>query len=309
MKLRYYADAYDEEDHETTIERLIQVHALHDIHIEIERVRPKHGSLPELPGPVRDAEMEDVYSRDFDYNRTLSSHYRKSPSQIFKTNNSNRPTINGLVGIVDGNLQWCTRLRGKPSDESHSNPTKYTVPFLDKVVERGEEALQDRIDGESAQGISEREIRNEFAYSGPIDGTADTEVSVGQSIVTSEDQSYRTRNVAKNLATRDIDIVIETPDLDWVIEVKKSYNADSFDTALGQVLVSDQLYREDKELAEDETQQAIVFGEIPGSISMAGRGGLFGYLVGFAYSHDIEVFIKREKQYVRLTDFDQDDEN
>ena len=307
MKLRYYADAYDGQDHEATIERLIHVHNHHDIAVEIDRVRPKHGPLPEFPGPVRDVEMEEIYNRDFDYNRTLSSHYCKSPSQVFKTNNSNRPTINGLVGVIDNKLHWCTRYRGEPSDDSRSNPTEYTGPFLDEVVERGEEALQDRIDRDSEQGVSERDIRNEFAYSGPIDGDFDTEVSVGQSIVTSDDQSYRTRNLAENLATRNIDLVIQSSNVDWVIEVKKSYNADSFDTVLGQVLVSDQLYREDNELNEDETQQAIVFGDIPGSISMAGRDGIFGYLVGFAYSHDIEVFVKGANKYLRLTDFNQDE--
>lgn len=71
--------------------------------------------------------------------------------------------------------------------------------------------------------------------------------------------------------------------------------------------MSDQLYREDNELNEDETQQAIVFGDIPGSISMAGREGIFGYLVGFAYSHDIEVFVKGANKYLRLTDFNQDE--
>lgn len=303
MKLRYYADAYDREDHKATIERLIQIQKLHDIPVEIERVRSKHGSISEFSGQVQDAEMQEVYSRDFAYNRTLGSHYTKSPGQIFRTN-SNRPTINGLVGVVDSELQWCTRLRGEPSDRSRSNPTRYTLPFLDDVNERGKEALQDRISGESAQEISEREIRNEFAYSGPVDGAANIEVSVGQSIATHEDQSYRTRNVAENLATRDIDIVIETSNLNWVIEVKKSYNADSFDTAFGQVLVSDILYREDNGLTEDETQQAMVFGEIPDSISMAGRTGLFGYLVGFAYSHDIEVFVKGEEGYLCLTDFE-----
>ncbi|RYJ14686.1 hypothetical protein ELS19_12485 [Halogeometricum borinquense] len=299
MKLRYYADSYKEEEHREVLEKLTGITEEFGIEVEVERIRERHGAITGFPGEIRESDIENVYNRDFSYNRTLSSNIGEPPSSAFKNAKSTRITITGYVGIVEDGLQWATRLMGTPREDYDGDPSKYTITFLDQVLEYGESELEDKIDNEP--GEDERSVVNQFIESNVIEGDVQREVAVGTSIALNEEQSWKAQNVARQLSTRNVDIVIQGQEYDWVIEAKKAYNSNSFDTVLGQVLVSDALYRQDNNLDENDTKKAVVFGKGPTNI--AGQLSMMGFLTGFAKSRGVEVFISdRENGFIRLTE-------
>lgn len=294
MKLRYYADSYDEDDHEAVLNRLRRVQHRLEIPVEVERVRPRHGPIEPYPADVRDGDLEAVYERDFSHNRTLSANVGCPPSDAFQTNSRNK-TISGIVGIVDDGLQWATQFRGTSREDRERNPDKYTVEFLDDVLERGREALAERTTEPSRR--TEKDVVNEFVRANVIEGEVRREPEVGGSVVVEEDVSPLDSDVAENWFTRKVDLIIEGPEYDWVVEVKREYGASEFDAVLGQVLVSDELYREDEGLAEADTKRAIVFGS--NETGFVENVPIPEQMVAFAQSHGIEVFVGDEASNFR----------
>lgn len=299
MKLRYYADSYKKDEHEVILEKLKRINRELNIEVEIERVKKRHGAITGFPGKIRESKIENIYDRDFSYNRALSSNIGEPPSSAFKNAKGTRKTITGYVGLVSNNLQWATRFRGTPREDYDGNSSKYTISFLNQVLENGKPEVESKIKNQQDSG--ERSVVNQFIESEVIEGDAEREVPVGTSVALNEDQSRRTQNVARQLSTRNVDIVIKGEQYHWVIEAKKAYNSNSFDTVLGQAIVSDALYRQDKNLEEQETQKAVVFGKGPTNI--AGQLSIMGFLVGLAKSKDVEVFIADEESgFICLTE-------
>lgn len=286
MRLRYYADARDEQEHEEILNRLRRVHHQHGIPIEVERVDPRHDSVEPYPGDVREADLNSVYDRDFSYNQTLSKTVGRSPADAFKTN-SGHEMIRGIVGVVDDGLQWATRFGGSSNESDELDPDKYTIDFLDEVLERGQEALAERT--RETNSRTEKDVINEFVRESVVEGEVNREVEVGNSVVVEEDVLPLDLDVAENWFTRKVDLIIEGPEYDWVVEVKKEYSASEYDTVLGQVLVSDELYREDESLAEADTKRAIVFGS--NESGFIENVPIPEHLVAFAQSHGIEMFV------------------
>jgi hypothetical protein len=285
MKLRYYADPYDEGDHKAVLTRLRRIHERHGIPVEVERLDPRHGPIESFPGEVSEGDLETVYERDFSHNRTLSANVGRRPSDAFQTNSGNK-TIRGIVGIVDDNLQWATQFRGTSREDREPDPDKYTVEFLDDVIERGRKALVERATEPSR--YTEKDVINDFARANVIEGKVRRELEVGGSVV-AEEVTHLDPDVAENWFTRQVDLLIEGPEYNWVIEVKKEYGANAFDTALGQVLVSDELYREDADLSDADTKRAVVFGT--NDTGFIEDIAVFGHLVVFAKSLGVEVFV------------------
>jgi len=285
MKLRYYADTYDEENHEAVLHRLRRIHHVHGIDIEIERIDARHGPIEPYPGTVREADLEAVYERDFSHNRTLSANVGSPPSDAFQSNSGNK-TIRGRVGITDGGLQWATRFGGSSDEDEEPRPDRYTVDFLEDVLERGREALTARTDGENRR--TEKDVVNEFVRAN-VEGEIRREPEVGGSVVVDEEVSPLDPDVAETWFTRNVDLIIEGQEYDWVVEVKTEYGANEFDTVLGQVLVSDELYREDEALAESATKRAIVFGS--NDAGFIETVPIPNHLVAFAESRGVEVFV------------------
>jgi len=287
MMLRYYSDSYNEEDHEAVLNNLKQINDKFDIEVEVERINERHGQIQGFPGDIRKSDKEEVYERDFSYNRALSRNIGETPSSAFKNAKGTRITITGYVGIVQEDLQWATRFRGTPRKDFDGNASKYTIPFLNQVLEKGKQELENKIDNEKSGG--ERSVVNKFIKNDSIKGDVEREVAVGTSVALNESQSKKTQNVARQLSTRNIDIVIKGEQNHWVIEAKKEYNSDSFDTVLGQVIVSDALYRQDNDLDGEETQKAVLFGQGPTNI--AGQASMMGFLVGLAKSRNVDIFM------------------
>jgi hypothetical protein len=300
MKLRYYADTYDEENHEAVLYRLRRIHHVHRIDIEIERVDARHGPIEPYPGEMREADLEAVYERDFSHNRRLSANVGSPPSDAFQTNSGNK-TIRGRVGIMDDGLEWATWFGGSSDEDEEPRPDRYAVDFLEDVLERGREALAERTAEPSKR--TEKDVVNEFARSNAIEGEVRREPRVGESVVVDEDVSPLDPDVVETWFTRNADLIIECLEYDWVVEVKKEYGANEFDTVLGQVLVSDELYREDENLAESATKRAIVFGS--NDTGFIKTVLIPGRLVAFAESHGVEVFVgDGDGEFRRLTQAD-----
>lgn len=286
MELRYYADTHDEDDHEAVLNRLRRVQHRLEIPVEVERVKLRHGPVEPYPGDVCEGDLGTVYDRDFSYNQTLSANVGRQPSDTFQTT-SGYKTISGVVGVVDDGLQWATRFGGSSDEDEEPRPDRYTIDFLDDVLDRGHEALTERTTEPNSK--TEKDMVNDFVRANIIEGEVCREPEVGGSVVAEEDVSPLDPEIAKNWFTRKVDLIIEGPEYDWVVEVKREYGASEFDKVLGQVLVSDELYREDEALTEADTKRAIVFG--------SNEAGFFGnvpipeHLVAFAQSHGIEVFV------------------
>jgi hypothetical protein len=145
MKLRYYGDSSMAADHRVVVARLDAVHRKWGIPVAVERVRERHGPIEEFPGPVRDADVETVYDRDFLDNPLLGANVGHDPGEAFSTDNG-LPTIAGTVGIVepdpDGLLLWATLLSGEPPGRELFSADAYSVGFLDEVLEDGPEVLE-----------------------------------------------------------------------------------------------------------------------------------------------------------------------
>lgn len=300
MRLRYYADNYDEEENRETVELLRQVDTQTDINLEVTRVTEEHDVDYSVFDTVNNENKSEVYNRDFSRNQTLSDNLGdRTPSQEFKNGQGTRKQINGKIAITDdsGNLLWATPRSGRGED----GRANYAVNFLESVAIEGIESVQNYLDSlESDAGPPvEKVIQNQFARSDVVPEPVEKEVEVGQSVVRDkreqQDQTNRgpwvDLNPFSNLATRNVDIVARGPETHWIVEVKREYSAGTFDKALGQVIVSDELYRSDNDLDASETQKAVVFGQLQQATEYPAKRRMFGEVVEIAERHDVQVYV------------------
>lgn len=301
MKLRYYADSSFEDDHRSVLDRLRSVADTWEVPVEICRVRERHGDIDGFPGEVRTDSIEAAYERDFKYNDTLSSNLGHSPQDAFETK-SGLITIAGSVGVVaDGQLGWATMLSGTPPDSHSGTAHTYSVAFLDDVLDRGPSVIEETVgtvDEEPtgpAFATGGRDTVAEFVETGA--GGLDVgeeavrrDVTVGSSTALHDGMSEGARRVARDVATRTVDAVVEGDD-HWVIVEKAEFTAETFDAAIGEILLADVLYRADRGLLEEDTRRAIIFGEFPGGIDLTDQPEMLSFVVGYAKSLDIDLFV------------------
>ena len=296
MKLRYYADAPNFDDHEQIIDLLYTIYEEYGITVEIERVNNRYGSIQVFPGSIRENSPEDVYDRDFHYNRTLGSNIDESPSQAFKSS-GRHVDIDGYVGIIDDGLVWATTYRGDPigyGPEVDNDET--TLGFLDQVVNRGPDAIEEKYMNETER---ERSVLEKFLTSDVVDGTVRQDVTVGDSRIP-DSPEHRVDSSVGEMITRTVDAVIETDDGDWIVHTAKKFDASTFDTALGSVLVRDRLYRLDTGLEPEETIPTIVFNTVPWELDVNAVPATLDQLTTYSGQVDINVFAGRDGEFQRL---------
>ena len=298
MKLRYYADAPNSDDHERVLDLLHTIYDKYGTPIEIERVNKRWGWIQVFPGKVRDSSPEDVYDRDFHYNRTLGSNIGQSPSKAFKSSGQHID-LDGYVGIIDDGLVWATMYRGDaigygPDLDEDST----TLGFLDQVVKQGLDAIEEKYMGDEER---ERSVIDQFLATDVIDGTVRQDVTVGSSLVPQE-LSPGIQSAVEEIATRTIDAVIETEEADWVIHTAKMLDAPSLDTAVGHVIIRDQLYRQDNDLNIEETKRAVVFNTFPWELDIEVVPDVLKRLTTHPGSIGIEVFAGVECNFHQITD-------
>ena len=290
MRLRYYADHYDEVDHQSTVSKLESVERETNLAVEIERMNRRHETDYSAFGNVTESTKSDVYDRDFHRNQTLSDNLTRTPAKEYKTN-SGTILITGLIGVVDsGELLWATPRSGVSDDGDNLD---YAIEFCNYVLENGQTGIQTHLDNLEAETTGppvERVVRNQFEKSGCIQGDTASELTVGASLAVTGDEPRRAQNMRKNFATRDVDLVIDGSDTTWILEIKREYTAGKFDTALGQVLISDSLYQADHGLSEADTQRAVVFGQLQSSLGNQAKRRVFGHIIKTAHEHDVRVF-------------------
>ena len=230
IKIRYYADDFEKKRHERKIELLNEIYNHHGIDIEITRVDPRHGLLPKFQGNMEEISEKEAWKRDFSRNRDLSRNIGERPSRIFKTRSGNI-AIASAVGVVDGNLQWAALY-----DQG--------MNFLEKVLKEGESAVKEvYTKEEERENLHERTIR-EFAEAGIISGSPKFGVIVG-SLSEKEMEKYdrRWRDFARRMVEKEIDLVIESHDKDWIVEVKPEFTSNNVEKGLGQVMLYYYLYQ------------------------------------------------------------------
>lgn len=297
MKLRYYADAPNYDDHERILDLLHTIYDLYGIPVDVERITRRWDWINGFLGEVRDSSPEAIYDRDFHYNRTLGANIDESPSKAFKAS-GRHIDIDGYVGIIDDGLVWATTHRGDPIGYGPDlDPESTTLGFLDQVVKRGLEAIEEKYLGSEER---ERTVLDHFLAADVIDGTVRRDVTVGTSLI-AQGLSPGMQNAVEELGTRTIDAVIETGAVDWVIHTEKMLDASSFDTALGHVLVRDQLYRADNDLTVQETNRAIVFNTYPWILDIEAVQEAVTLLTTYPGSLDIDVFAGIEDEFQQLT--------
>lgn len=306
MKLRYYADSSYEDDHESVLSILREIHDEWNIPVEIVRIRERHGVIPAFPGQIHENSIEDAFESDFEYNRDLSANTGHAPTDAYQTKGG-LITIAGCVGIVDGDLQWATMLSGEPPATHSGGATDtYSISFLQQVLDEGPTAMEAKLENEAMTDDAgdERGIVGEFVESGHVEVRAGGNVyqgeSVGASAVIADDMSAGAQRMAREVGTRSVDAVVES-DRDWILEVKDEFNATNFDAALGEVLVADHLYRVGESRDSRGTQPALVFGEFPGGIGLADEPEMLSESVAVAREHGVEVFVGVEPDELGAT--------
>ncbi|MHC3438940.1 hypothetical protein ACYJ1Y_12780 [Natrialbaceae archaeon A-gly3] len=298
MKLRYYADAPNFDDHEQILDLLYTIYEEYGITVEIERVNNRYGSIQVFPGSIRENSPEDVYDRDFHYNRTLGSNIDESPSQAFKSS-GRYVDIDGYVGIIDDGLVWATTDRGDPIGSGPDvDNDETTLGFLDLVVNYGPDAIEEKYMDEAER---ERSVLEQFLESDAVDGTVRRDVIVGESRIPNSPE-HRVDSPVGEMITRTVDAVIETDDGDWIVHTAKTFDASTLDTALGSVLVRDRLYRLDTGLEPEETIPTIVFNTVPWVLDINAVPATLDQLTTYPGQTDINVFAGRDGEFQRLFD-------
>ena len=297
MKLRYYADAPNYDDHEQIIDLLYTISDKYGITVEIERVNNRYGSIQVFPGDIRENPPEDVYDRDFHYNRTLGSNIDESPSQAFKAS-GRHVDIDGYVGIIDDGLVWATTHRGDPIGYGPDvDPTDTTLGFLDQAANHGLEAIEEKYMDEDER---ERTVIEQFLAADVVDGTVHRDVVVGTSQLP-DSPAHGVDSSVGEIVTRTVDAIIETDESDWIVQTAKTFEASTFDTALGQVLVRDRLYRLDTGTNTDTTL-AIVFNTVPWELDIDAVPATVDQLTAISDRPDVRVFAGRDGGFKEVTE-------
>ncbi|MWV38983.1 hypothetical protein [Natrialba sp. INN-245] len=297
MKLRYYADTPNFDDHEQIIDLLYTISDKYGITVEIERVNNRFGSIQVFPGEIRDSSPEDVYDRCFHYNRTLGSNIDESPSQAFKSG-GRHVDIDGYVGVIDDGLVWATTHRGDPIGYGTDiDATDTTLGFLDQVANEGLDAIEGKYMDESE---GEQCVLEQFLAADVIDGTVRRNVTVGESLLP-DFPAHGVDSSVGELITRTVDAVIETDESDWIIQTAKTFEASAFDTALGQVLVRDRLYRIDTG-NDIDTTPAIVFNTVPWERDIDAVRATVDQVTARADGPAVHVFVGRDGEFKEVTE-------
>lgn len=297
MELRYYADTPNSEDHEQIIDLLYTISDKYGVTVEIERVNNRFGSIQVFPGEVRDSSPEDVYDRYFHYNRTLGSNIDESPSQAFKPG-GRHVDIDGYVGIIDDGLVWATTHRGDPIGYGPDiNATDTTLGFLDQVANEGPEAIEEKYMDEAER---ERTVLEQFLTADVVDGTVRRDVTVGESLLP-DSPAHGVDSSVGELITRTVDAVIETDESDWIIQTAKTFEASAFDTALGQILVRERLYRLDTG-DDTDTTLAIVFNTVPWELDIDAVPATVDQVTARADGPNVHVFVGSDGEFKQVTE-------
>ena len=114
---------------------------------------------------------------------------------------------------------------------------------------------------EEREDLHERTIR-EFVEAGIVPGNPRFKVKVGK-LSEKELEKYDEdwRNFARRVVEKEIDLVIESPDRDWIIEVKPEFTSDNVEKGLGQLMLYEYLYR--IENPSKRTEKALIFSKPP----------------------------------------------
>jgi len=298
MKLRYYADTPNFDDHEQIIDLLYTISEKYGITVEIERVNNRYGSIQVFPGSIRENSPEDVYDRDFHYNRTLGANIDESPSQAFKSS-GRHVDIDGYVGIIDDGLVWATTYRGNPIGYGPDvDNDETTLGFLDQVVNHGLDAIEEKYMDKAER---ERSVLEQFLAADVVDGIVRRDVTVGESLMP-DSPEQRVDSSVGEMITRTVDAVIETNEGDWLVHTAKTFDASTFDTALGSVLVCDQLYRLDTELEPGKTIPTLVFNTVPWELDVDAVPAALDQMTTYSDQIEIRVFVGRDGEFQRLFD-------
>lgn len=290
IKVRYYADDFEKQRHERKIELLNEIHIRHGIAVEITRVDSRHGTLPDFQGNLEEISEKEAWKRDFSRNRDLGRNIGEQPSRIFKTRSGNI-AIASAVGVVDGNLQWAVLY-----DQG--------VAFLGNVLEHGENAVKKvYTKEEKKENLHERAIR-EFVEAEVIPGTPRYGVIVG-SLAEKEMEKYdwRWRDFARRMVEKEIDLVIENHDKDWIIEVKPEFTSNNVEKGLGQVMLYERLYQ--LKNPNKKTEKVLVFAK-PYRITQTkfdyGKEESLKQIIEVLRSYGVHVWLRyNERKFQKLT--------
>jgi hypothetical protein len=103
------------------------------------------------------------------------------------------------------------------------------------------------------------------------------------------------------IVTRTVDAIIETDEIDWIVQTAKTFEASAFDTVLGQALVRDRLHRLDTGTNTDTTL-AIVFNTVPWELDIDAVPATVDQLTAISDGPDVRVFAGRDGEFKEVTE-------
>jgi len=292
--LRYYGDNRDQAVHNRTIELLTEIEQTTTLSVEIVRIRHRYSIPDTFPGSVIDRRFQSqpVYEEDFERNRALSKNLNdRTPSGVFKTNNNRKIHIDGVIAVVDEdeNVIWATENRSKTNAPGSRDSRRWAINLLENIRTHGIECLTDLRHGDASM---EEQLIDRFVKQGPIEGKVTREMAVGRELVDTSGITGNYENmVTEGQSPRQIDLVIEGEDIYWIIEAKNGYDAKRFDTALGQVIVSAELFRLEQNLGDKQAQPAILFG----NTTTSSNYGIQDELFSIASQYGIQIFVENSE--------------
>lgn len=232
MKLRYYTNP-----REFHMERLFYILDL--LRQVEERVVPVE--------VVEDRSEEDIYENDMKpQTRTIKENTGQTAAGWLKAGSGNLHVHSTLALVEEEAVQWITRYDG-------------VAESLEYLLENEEEALEELVDEIHDSPKTEQDVINEFENSDVLDGEFQHEVEVGIGPLQGQREagefSRANFNMAKNMVSRRIDLVVDTAEAVWVIEAKEQLNP----KAIGQVLLYGELYQIDNPGLEN-VRKAVISG-------------------------------------------------
>jgi hypothetical protein len=117
-----------------------------------------------------------------------------------------------------------------------------------------------------------------------------------------EKYDWNWRNFAKRMVEKEIDLVMENPEKDWIVEVKQEFTSDNVEKGLGQLLLYEYLYRTKNPQKKIEKALVLAKVKITGTKFDYGKLESLKQMIEALRYYGINVWLHYgEKKFYKLT--------
>ncbi|NIQ08061.1 MAG: hypothetical protein GWO20_20800 [Candidatus Korarchaeota archaeon] len=254
MQLRYYAPHPSR--HKDVLNLLKKIKEERGIQYQIANLTSEEGNFPLEEKEKRHYEKEFIPQAS-DLKRQTGSGIRK----VLRSKSGGHYHLAGTIAIVENAR---VKYFVSPFDPRKREMLEYDkdirLGFLKMVLDEGKEALRRFLKEPALEKTEEERLIHRFIDSGILKGEFEVEVRVGKRRMKyAAEKAHSTDLFVEGEESgeepyyyRRVDAICDGEEATWVLEAKKDLN----NQVIGQVLVSDFLYRED--FPEKETKKGII---------------------------------------------------